>query len=235
MNRIGVCRPSPALVISVIALFGALGGTGYAALNITGKDVKNSSLTGKDVRDKSLTKKDFKGLVRGARGPEGPAGPPGPTGPPGASGAPGAAGATGPPGTAGETGPQGPPGPTANGLSISGLVTASDGQTVEVLSRSGFRWELQCDLTGGGATVQVENVSAGDDALFDDNLIGPDDSDFDQGEEIESFSATDANDIENGAYAILAQDGHYQQGQIFVASNLANGTDCATAVDSVDR
>ena len=47
-------RPSPALVISLIALFVALGGTGYAALKVTGKNVKNRSLTGKDVKKNSL-------------------------------------------------------------------------------------------------------------------------------------------------------------------------------------
>jgi hypothetical protein len=53
-------RPSPALVISLIALFVSLGGAGYAAATVTGKDVKNSSLTGKDVKNSSLTGKDVK-------------------------------------------------------------------------------------------------------------------------------------------------------------------------------
>jgi hypothetical protein len=51
---------SPALVISLIALFVSLGGAGYAAVTVTGKDVKNSSLTGKDVKNSSLTGKDVK-------------------------------------------------------------------------------------------------------------------------------------------------------------------------------
>ena len=52
--------PIAALVISVLALFVALGGVGYAASMITGKDVKNSSLTGKDVKSSSLTGTDVK-------------------------------------------------------------------------------------------------------------------------------------------------------------------------------
>ena len=36
-------------VISLIALFVALGGSSYAALTITGRNVKDSSLTGRDV------------------------------------------------------------------------------------------------------------------------------------------------------------------------------------------
>lgn len=47
-------RPSPALVIALIALFVSLGGTGYAALTITGRNVKNRSLTGADVKRDSL-------------------------------------------------------------------------------------------------------------------------------------------------------------------------------------
>lgn len=85
-------KPSPAMLVALLALFVALGGTGYAALSITGKDVKNSSLTGKDVKNKSLTKKDFKGSVRGPAGPTGPQGVEGPQGP---KGDPGADGATG--------------------------------------------------------------------------------------------------------------------------------------------
>jgi hypothetical protein len=34
-------RPSPSMAVALIALFVALGGTGYAALTITGKNVKN--------------------------------------------------------------------------------------------------------------------------------------------------------------------------------------------------
>ena len=50
MKRILRRRPSPALIISCIALFAALGGTAYA-LTITGASVRNNSLTGADIRD----------------------------------------------------------------------------------------------------------------------------------------------------------------------------------------
>jgi hypothetical protein len=59
-NRLKGARPSPALVISLVALFVSLGGVGYAAVTITGKNVKNSSLTGKDVKNSSLTGSDVK-------------------------------------------------------------------------------------------------------------------------------------------------------------------------------
>lgn len=48
-------RPSPALVISVLALFVALGGTGYAASQINGKSLKNNSVTGKKLKNKTIT------------------------------------------------------------------------------------------------------------------------------------------------------------------------------------
>ena len=92
MSHLKGFRPTPSLVISMIALFVALGGTGYAAIAITGKNVKNSSLTGKDVKDRSLSGKDVKDrslkaadfgkgqLPAGATGAQGPQGPQGPAG-----------------------------------------------------------------------------------------------------------------------------------------------------------
>jgi hypothetical protein len=59
-RRLKGARPSPALVISLVALFVSLGGVGYAAVTITGKNVKNNSLTGKDIKNSSLTGKDVK-------------------------------------------------------------------------------------------------------------------------------------------------------------------------------
>jgi hypothetical protein len=47
-------------VMATIAVFVALGGTSYAALKVSGKNVKDASLTGKDVANSSLTGKDVK-------------------------------------------------------------------------------------------------------------------------------------------------------------------------------
>lgn len=97
-------RPSPATVLSLLALFVALGGTSYAAITVTGKNVKNSSLTGADVKNGSLTNADVKArslrasafragdLPRGATGPQGARGDAGPAGPGGPTGATGPAG-----------------------------------------------------------------------------------------------------------------------------------------------
>lgn len=48
-------RPSPALVISLIALFVAMGGVGYAAVKIDGKNLKNKSVAGKKLKNKTVT------------------------------------------------------------------------------------------------------------------------------------------------------------------------------------
>ena len=47
-------RPSAALVVAIVALFIALGGTSYAALMITGKNVVNRSLGGKEMKKNTL-------------------------------------------------------------------------------------------------------------------------------------------------------------------------------------
>jgi hypothetical protein len=91
-------RPQPATLISLAALFVALGGTSYAALTVTsgtvknnslsGIDIKNSSLTTLDVKNRSLRAIDFRAsdVPRGATGPQGPQGIQGPKGDTGAKG-----------------------------------------------------------------------------------------------------------------------------------------------------
>ena len=55
-----VPRPSAALVVAIVALFAALGGTSYAAAKITGKMIENSTITGSDVKNKSLGANEHK-------------------------------------------------------------------------------------------------------------------------------------------------------------------------------
>ena len=109
-------RPTPAMVIALVALSSSLAGAATGATLLTGKDIRNKSLTGKDlkgktvtgkhVRNRSLVAEDFKrgqlpaGPI-GPAGPEGPTGPEGPRGPRGDDGADGADGETGPMGPAG--------------------------------------------------------------------------------------------------------------------------------------
>ena len=79
-------------VMASAAVFIALGGCSYAAMKITGDDVRNGSLSGKDIRNGSLGSGDVRdGSLRAAdlrpgvlkAGPEGPKGDKGDQGPKG--------------------------------------------------------------------------------------------------------------------------------------------------------
>ena len=59
MKRLASLRPSPAMVVAVIALFVALGGSAYA-LTITGGSIVNGSVTASDIRNYTLTGKDMR-------------------------------------------------------------------------------------------------------------------------------------------------------------------------------
>ena len=89
---------TPSLVISVLALFVALGGTSYAISklpknSVGTKQIKNNAVVSSKVKDKSLVAKDFKpGQI--------PAGKQGPTGTTGTTGTTGVTGDTGPAGSA---------------------------------------------------------------------------------------------------------------------------------------
>jgi hypothetical protein len=48
-------RPSPALAVACLALFVALGGVGYAAATINGKDIKNRTIAAKKLKNKTIT------------------------------------------------------------------------------------------------------------------------------------------------------------------------------------
>ena len=122
-------RLTYANVMATVAVFLALGGSSYAALRITGRNVPRNALTGadiknltgKDVRNNSLTGADVRSLRSGdvangtllaedfatdqlPAGQQGPAGPAGPAGAPGATGSPGATGAQGQKGADGVSG-----------------------------------------------------------------------------------------------------------------------------------
>src|SRR3982751_298680 len=86
-------RPTPSLVISILALFVAMGGTGYAALklpknSVGSKQIKKNAVTGTKVKNGSLKKGDFAAgqLSAGATGARGPAGANGTNGTNGAPG-----------------------------------------------------------------------------------------------------------------------------------------------------
>jgi hypothetical protein len=91
-------------VTATLALVFALGGSAYAAIRITGRNVVNGSLTGKDIKKRSVALDRLRGaLPKGEPGPKGDTGPTGESGP---------AGVAGPAGDAGPTGPAGPVDPS---------------------------------------------------------------------------------------------------------------------------
>ena len=121
--------PSPALVVSCVALAVALGGTGYAVTalpknSVGGTQIKSNAVTSSKVKNGSLLAADFKSselsafvagaALRGETGATGATGETGATGAAGPAGATGATGATGPAGATGATGATGPAGPTAS-------------------------------------------------------------------------------------------------------------------------
>ena len=55
LSRLRSYRPNHTTVVAYLALFVALGGSSYAAIRVTGRNVQNRSLTGKDIRKNSLT------------------------------------------------------------------------------------------------------------------------------------------------------------------------------------
>jgi hypothetical protein len=55
MPHLKARRPSPALIVAILALFVALGGTVYAASSINGKLVKKNSLPGNRIKKNTVT------------------------------------------------------------------------------------------------------------------------------------------------------------------------------------
>lgn len=131
MNRALAYRPSPAMLVALLALFIAMGGTGYAALNLPANSVgtaqlKDRAVTSAKVKPSSLLASNFKAgqLPAGAKGATGARGAQGLTGDTGATGVAGTQGPNGDTGATGADGAQGPKGDTgatgahgANGLS----------------------------------------------------------------------------------------------------------------------
>jgi hypothetical protein len=81
--------PSPAMVVALIALFVALGGTSYAVTQLPRNSVGTAQ-----IKDRSILASDIKSSeIRKLKGPAGSSGPAGPTGPTGATGPAGPTGA----------------------------------------------------------------------------------------------------------------------------------------------
>src|SRR5262245_2741687 len=103
--------PRHSVVVAYVALFAALGGSAYAVVTVTGKDIKNGTITARDVRDRSRGTSELSAQavtdLSGQRGPAGDTGERGPQGQVGPAGQPGPQGPVGPQGPAGPQGPSG--------------------------------------------------------------------------------------------------------------------------------
>jgi Collagen triple helix repeat (20 copies) len=151
--------------VAYLALFVALGGSAYAAVTVTGQNIKDGTVTGKDVKNRSLGKSKLSatalGSLTGERGPAGPEGPQGPQGQRGSQGPAGPIGQTGPLGPAGPAGGEGPVGPMG-APGISGYVVVHTSVPDEISVPAGEKRDVSIGcpgtkkvLGGGVATYPV--------------------------------------------------------------------------------
>jgi hypothetical protein len=122
-------RPSAAIVIALVALVMAMGGSAVAASLTTSKQIKDGTIQTRDLSKKAVAalRTTTASAVAGVPGPAGPAGPEGPAGPKGDRGDKGDPGATG---------QQGPAGP-------------SDGYSAGNASDSGSQAPISLSLPAG--------------------------------------------------------------------------------------
>lgn len=110
LSKLRTHRPSHGVVVAYLALFVALGGSSYAAIKVTGKNVPKDALTGADIKNltgadvtnNSLDSRDVRNLLasdfQAGQLPVGPQGPKGDKGDKGEKGAQGDQGDQGPSG-----------------------------------------------------------------------------------------------------------------------------------------
>jgi collagen triple helix repeat protein len=132
-------KPSPAMVVALVALFVALGGTATAAtLLVTSQQIKDRTIQVRDISPQALR------ALRGRQGPVGAEGPPGPAGP------------QGPQGNQGPVGPAGPAGRSATDVytrTFDSVAEAGGGSFVNL-----FCGPNEVALTGGVRTDSVFGV-----------------------------------------------------------------------------
>lgn len=159
---------NPALIISIIALFVALGGSAYAGIQLSKNSVgtaqlKNGAVSTSKVKNGAITKGKLADSVKKSIGKEGPQGPQGPRG------------SQGDRGPQGDQGPQGNQGPAGlvnwNGVyevtasrTGSGFATATCNGNDQVLfgtsTANGSFWQGTANRQNGGREWSVEIASA---------------------------------------------------------------------------
>lgn len=122
-------KPSPAMVVAMVALVVSLGGNAVAAtvLISSSSQIKNGIVTSADIRNGTVSSSDLSTSLRrqlAAAGVNvGAAGGPGQQG---VAGATGAVGPTGPKGDTGDVGPIGPQGPAGTDATFAGAAAGGD-------------------------------------------------------------------------------------------------------------
>ncbi len=181
MRQLARRRPSAAMVVAIIALVAAASGTAVAASKLVSGDslIKRDSLSGNRLRHATLTGKEIKLSSLGEV--------------PSAKTAANAQELGGHPASAFMLG--------SSGVASSGLVTASGGQTVKLVSFGPFTVNLTCNDDGGGtfdAAIDVTSTTSSSE-VFGSQLTagtaqeiadaGPDSQFFDSGGSLEDFVA----------------------------------------------
>jgi len=146
-------------VMATIAVFVALGGTGYAAVKLAknqvrSKHIKDGEVRSGDILDGTIQARDIrKGAIPGVN-----------TGPgaSGGTGGTGAAGAAGPAGPAGPTGPQGVPGNDgAPGTNGTNGTNGAPGAAIVASKTSGSGYSVGSDSYGATTTLLTWTQPAG--------------------------------------------------------------------------
>jgi hypothetical protein len=215
MKTLSFRRPSPALVISILALFVALGGSAYAATKIGTKDIKANAITAAKIKKNAVTTPKIKSnAVTGAKINEGTLG-----AVPNATNAVNAVNATN----------------AVNSTNFSryvrsGLVRASAGQDVLVLHDGPFTVTGHCVDLGGGevrAFAVLTTDQPGSSASEGDGEAYVN-ADFDPGDELEigyeaEGTGPESNDTYGGYYdsfTAASGDAHtFLNGEIVSAVN----------------
>jgi hypothetical protein len=175
-------RPSPAMVLALVALFVALGGSSYAALVLTANSVSSKHIKNGQVKRVDLGKGSVNSskVINGgllaedfaaAQLPAGERGPAGPAGPAGERGDRGETGPAGPKGEKGDRGEAGAPGPSGcDGLLCPGTdLTAGQHVTptidaIPIASLTAYRTSCEkpgtCTVRVGGAEITSMELDA---------------------------------------------------------------------------
>jgi Collagen triple helix repeat (20 copies) len=160
LHRIKYGRPSPALLIALIALFVSLGGTGYAASQVTAGGSKAKPAA------KPVTKAQVNKLIagyftahraelEGAKGPAGAAGKNGDAGAKGDKGEKGEKGERGEKGDTGDKGERGEVGPQGPGA-ISLVASAIGNETATVGTVGPWSITVTCNPSAPNSTVTIK-------------------------------------------------------------------------------